>query len=151
MKALSLIALTGAFAAATPVAADVIHKTAVEQVGHTLSVTYEPRVRVSTRQSGLGPRGFTTCLWESRVSIERRIAGADGNAIEALTRTVGEGHTATGSQPGYCSHMPARRTAPFGGDAEKLRAFLALAAENDTQRLNAELASVRSLGRGMAR
>lgn len=154
MKTFALTALFGAtitLAATSAAAADIVHQTSVEHGASTVSVTYEPRTRVKTRQGGLGPRGFTVCLWESTVSIERKTADASGRPIPALTRTVEETRTTTGTQPGYCNHMSARRTAPFGGNSEKLRAFLAGIAANDAPRLRAELASVGALGHSLAR
>lgn len=150
MKLLPLIAVASALVA-VPAAADIVHQTSLDHDGQPVAVRYEPRTRTTLRQSGLGPRNMERCLWKTEVSVERRIARADGRAVEALTRTVDAAHASEGVQAGYCSQMREGQTAPFGGDHDKLRAFLADAAERDARGLRTELASLGSLARGASR
>jgi hypothetical protein len=150
MKILPFIAIAAAFVAA-PVLADTVHRTSLEHQGQTVSVSYEPRAKTSLRQSGLGPRSVARCLWKTELSVERKIAQADGRPIVALTRTLGATHTASGVIDGYCNHARPHEIAAFRGDRQKLQAFVSEAAAHDTRTLHAELASLGSLGRGLAR
>jgi hypothetical protein len=150
MKILPLIAMAAAFVA-SPAFAEITHQTSIEHDGGTVSVRYEPRTTTSFKQSGLGPRAVARCLWKTEVSVERKIAHADGRPIVALTRTVGQSHTASGVIDGYCNQARAHETAPFRGDSAKLQAFVSEAAAHDTRTLRAELASLGSLGRGLSR
>lgn len=147
MKVISLAAFAAAVVAAVPASADVIHQTSLDLDGETVSVSYEPRARTILKQRGIGPRTMQTCAWKSIVSVERRIAGADGRSIEALTKEVGEAKVSSGVAAGYCNHVRDRQTAPFGGNRSRLEAFLAEVAERDARSLRIDLASLGSLRR----
>jgi hypothetical protein len=150
MKGLFLIA-AASMAIAGPAAAEVAHQTAVAHDGATLSVSYEPRTTTRLRQGGLGPRLAATCLWSSEVSVERKLADANGRPVEALTRTIGTSKTAEGLRRGYCSDLQPHQVGVFHGNAGKMRAFLAAASEQDRQALQAELASLSSVKRTVLR
>lgn len=150
MKVLSLLVISGALLAA-PAAARIAHETSLTYEGATLSVTYEPRTRMTLRQSGLGPRGTAACLWTAEVSVERKFADASGRPVEALTRTVGEPMVTRGSQPGHCTYFQRNQAAILDSNSKKIRAFLAEAAANDEARLQAEMTSFATLGRQASR
>lgn len=151
MKFLSLIAISGAFVAAPAAAAGVVHQTSLAHQGETISVSYEARAKTSFRQSGLGPRASAICLWKTEISVERRLADASGQPVAALTRVVGEPRIVEGGQPGYCVNLDAERAEAFGANPERMRAFLTKTADSDAPRLQGELASLGTLGRGAAR
>jgi hypothetical protein len=144
-------AVVAAIAIAGPAAAQVAHQAVVTHEGTTLSVSYEPRTTTRLRQGGLGPRLAATCLWNSEVTVERKLADSAGRPIEALTRTVAPAKTAEGLRPGYCSDVQPDQVAVFSGNAEKMRAFLAQASEQDRHALHAELASLGSVKRTVLR
>lgn len=144
------IAVTAALAA-VPVAADVVHRTTVDHEGARVSLSYEPRVATTLRQTGLGPKAAAACLWRTEVSVERKLADAAGRPVAALTRAVGPTKTSEGLVAGQCAHVTPRQAASFGGDEGKLRAFVAQAAEHDRQGLHADLASIGGFGRGTSR
>lgn len=130
---------------AAPAAAEVVHQTSVVHDGKTMSVSYEPRLKTSTRQAGLGPRASAQCLWSTRVAVERSVVDASGRRIAALTRVIGEDKAGSGMHVGHCRHIDAKRMTAFGGDTDKLRGFVAAAAEQDAQGLRTELASLDGL------
>jgi hypothetical protein len=150
MKVLSLFVFSGALLAA-PAGARVARETSLTYDGATLSVTYEPRTRMTLRQSGVGPRGPAACLWTAEVTVERKFADASGRPVEALTRTVGEPMVARGSQPGHCVHFERNRTAILDSNSDRMRALLAEAAASDDARLQSEIASFAALGREVSR
>lgn len=141
------LAAASAIVAAVPASGEVRHQISVELEGGPVSVSYEPRTRTSLKQRGLGPRTMETCAWKTSVRVARIVAGADGRPIEALTRDLGEVTSFTGEVPGYCHHVRARHTAPFGGDRDGLRSVLAEIAEHDAGNLRTELASIGSVRR----
>lgn len=151
MKIMSVIALAAAGAVATPAMADVVHQTTFEHKGQAHSASYEPRSATTFKQVGLGSRGGQRCVWKTAVSVERTIAGADGQTIAALSRPLGVTRTAEGVIDGYCGNARAHEVAAFGGDRDKLRAFLVEVAERDSGSLRTELASLGSLGRTAVR
>jgi hypothetical protein len=154
MKTLSLIALAlggGTLAVAVPAAADVVHQTTFEHKGQSHSASYEPRATTTFKQANLGARGAVRCVWKTEVSVARTIVDANGRAIAALSRPLDVTRTAEGVIDGYCGNARAHQVAPFGGDRDKLRAFLAEAAERDAGSLRTELASLGALGRAAAR
>lgn len=134
-----------------PAAAQVAHQTVLDHDGATLSVSYEPRTTTRLRQGGLGPRLSATCLWNSQVSVERKLADSAGRPIEALTRTVGTAKVAEGLRRGYCSDVQPHQIGLFQGNPEKMRAFLAQASDQDRQTLHAELASLGAVKRTVLR
>lgn len=150
MKLVPLLALATAVVAG-PALADVVHETSFEHQGQTVSASYEPRTKTRLKQAGLGSRGGARCVWSTQVSVERKIVGADGRPVAALSRPVGEPRSANGVIDGYCSMARDHQVSPFGSSREKLRAFVAEAAEGDTYRLRAEMASLGSLGHALAR
>lgn len=135
------LALASALLAA-PAAAEVVHRTSVVHEGRTVSVSYEPRFRTSHKQTGIGPRASAGCLWTTSVSVERSVTDASGRPIAALTRVVGEEKAGSGMHVGHCRHIEPRRMAGFAGDAEKLRSYVAAAADRDVAGLRTELASL---------
>lgn len=155
MKRLFLVAAASMLFAG-PAAAEVAHQAAAHQTvvahdGATLSVSYEPRTTTRLRQGGLGPRLAATCLWNSEVSVERKLTDAAGRPVAALTRTVGTAKTAEGLWRGYCTDAQPHQVGVFRGNAEKMRAFLVQASEQDQHALHAELASLGSVKRTVLR
>jgi hypothetical protein len=144
MKVLSLFVLSGALLAA-PASAGAVHQTSLTHEGATLSVTYEPRTKMTLRQSGLGPRGAAACLWTAEVSVERRFADASGRTIEALSRTLGEPIVARGSQPGHCAYVEHNQAAVLDPNSDRMLALVAEAAASDQARLQSEMASFAAL------
>lgn len=136
---------------AGPAAAQAALQTVLDHDGATLSVSYEPRTTTRLRQGGLGPRLPETCLWNSEVSVERRLADSAGRPIAALTRTVGTRKVAEGLRRGYCSDVQPHQIGVFQGNPEKMRAFLAQASEQDRQALHADLASLGAVKRTVLR
>lgn len=136
---------------AGPAAAQAAHRIVLDHDGATLSVSYEPRTTTRLREGGLGPRLPATCLWTSEVSVERKLTDSAGRPIAALTRTVGTTKAADGLRRGYCSDVQPEQVGVFQGSAEKLRAFLAEASEQDRQALHTELASLGSVKRTVLR
>jgi hypothetical protein len=85
------------------------------------------------------------------VSVERKLADASGRPVEALSRTIGVTKAAEGLRQGYCSDVQPHQIGVFRGNADKLRAFLAQASEQDRQALHTELASLGSVKRTVLR
>jgi hypothetical protein len=150
MKRLFLVAAASMLFAG-PAAAEVAHQAVVAHDGTTLSVSYEPRATTRLRQGGLGPRLAATCLWNSQVSVERKLTDSTGRPVEALTRTVGTTKGAEGLWRGYCSDAQPHQVGVFKGNDDKMRAFLTLTSEQDRHALHAELASLRSVKRTVLR
>lgn len=151
MRNLALFITAVSTLAAAPAAADVVHRTTVDHDGARVSLSYEPRITTTLRQTGLGPKAAAACIWRTEVAVERKLADAAGRPVAALTREVGPAKTSEGLAAGQCTHVTPRQTASFGGDENKLRAFVAEAAEHDRQGLHAELASIGGFARGASR
>lgn len=147
----SLIAISGGLSAVPAAAAGIVHQTSLAHEGKTISVSYEARTKTSFRQSGLGPRASAICLWKTEISVERRLTDAGGQPVAALTRVVGEPRIVEGGQPGYCANLDAQRGEAFGAHPERMRSLLNKTADSDAPRLQGELASLGTLGRGVAR
>lgn len=150
MKNLVAPLALGCFAFAAPALAETV-RTSIVHEGRAVSVSYEPRFQTSHKQTGIGPRSSPGCLWTTRVAVERTVADASGRPIVALTRTVGEDKAGSGMHVGHCRHIEPRRMAGFAGDKEKLRSFVAEAADRDAQGLRTELASLDHLRVAAAR
>ncbi|WEK47834.1 MAG: hypothetical protein P0Y56_05945 [Candidatus Andeanibacterium colombiense] len=149
MKFLYLIAAATAFAAA-PAAAEVVHQSSVPHNGSALSANYEASTTTKLRQIGGGPRMATNCLWQSEVSVERKLSDASGQPVAALSRTVGTAKLAEGVHPAACATIGDSSGARFTGGADNVRSAALAAAESDRTALHAELASLGSLGRSSA-
>jgi hypothetical protein len=118
---------------AEPVHTSMIHE------GNTVTVSYHPQSKTTFTQSGRGFRANTVCLWETTAWAERRVTDASGRTIPALTRKIGERKAGSSNEAGYCNMVQPDRTAAFGGDKVKLKAFVAALADGDAGRLRAEL------------
>jgi hypothetical protein len=150
MKRIFLVA-AASMVFAGPAAAEVAHQAVVAHEGATLSVSYEPHTTTRLRQGGLGPRLAATCLWNSQVSVERKLTDSTGRPVVALTRTVATTKASEGLWRGYCSDAKPHQVGVFKGNAEKMSAFLAQASEQDRHALHAELASLSSVKRTVLR
>lgn len=147
MKRIALFVAAGAALFAVPASAQIAHQTSMVHDGRTVTVNYEPKAKTSLKQTGLGPRTSASCLWRTTAWVERKVADASGNPIAALTRNIGESTVSEGIEVGFCNTISTSRTAAFGGDETKLKAFVLAAAGGDAQSLRAELASLDSLHR----
>jgi len=131
---------------ATPASAQVIQQASVVHGGQTVALKYEPQVKVTLRQAGLGQRMSTTCRWKAHISVQRTAHGADGQPIAALSRTVGAEQTREGNEIGYCNKRLSRKLASSAGSEKALQAHVAKIAAQDAAGLRAELASLSALG-----
>lgn len=130
---------------AAPASAEVVHQSSLNHEGRELSVSYEPRIVNSHKQTGIGPRSSPSCLWTTSIAIERIVNDTAGQPIAALTRVVAEEQGGSGNHVGHCSNIDPKRMSAFGGDREKLRSLVAAHAERDAQSLRTELASLDTL------
>lgn len=124
--------LMAALAAAT--AAAPAHKVDIEHGGQTRTVEYQPAVDIRLQQAGIAPPGRTDsriCNWTATVAVERRIDGA--------AHRVGETRTLSGSQAGACAQQRDRIESQLAGRSGDVQAHVAAVAEQDRQRLTAEL------------
>lgn len=148
MKFTPLFALTAMIA--VPAQAQVAHQTSVTHEGRSFAVSYEPQVETKFRQTGIGPRSAPSCRWTSEVSVRRTALDAEMRPIAALSRVIEGSESRAGSQLGLCSTVSKRQLAAFGGNEQKLRAWLAQVAAKDAGALNAEFASLNSVHGGHA-
>lgn len=130
---------------AAPASAEVAHRASLNHEGQAVTVSYEPRSKTTTKQTGLGPRTTQRCLWQTTAWVERRVTDASGRTIPALTRTIGESTVSEGNEVGFCNMVSDARTAAFGGDTARLKAFVLAVAGDDASSLRAELASAGTL------
>lgn len=145
MNKIVLSAAAGIALFAAPASAEVSHSTSLVHEGQAVTVSYEPKSRTSTKQTGLGSRTTQTCLWRTTAWVERKVTDASGKTIAALTRNIGESTVSEGNEVGFCNTLSESRTVAFGGDAVKLKAFVLAAASDDAKSLHAELASAGTL------
>lgn len=145
MKTIALSIAAGIALLAVPASAEVAHRTSLVHEGQAVTVSYEPKSKTSTKQTGLGPRTTQSCLWRTTAWVERKVTDASGNTIAALTRTIGESTVSEGNEVGFCNTLSESRTAAFGGDTAKLKAFVLAVAGDDAKSLHAELASAGTL------
>lgn len=127
---------------AVPASAEIVHQTSVSHGDQTVSVSYQPRTTLERKQTGIGPRANASCLWTTRVSVERSVVDSSGKPIAALTRVVGEEASQSGVHLGHCAHIAPERTAAVAGGKDALRAFVAETADRDASGLRTELASL---------
>lgn len=135
---------------AVPAHAEVVHQTSVTHEGRSFAVSYEPTVETKFRQTGIGPRSAATCRWTTEVSARRVALDAQQRPIAALSRVMDETESRTGSQLGLCSTVSKRQLTAFGGDEQKLRAWLAEVAAKDAGTLRTEFASLNAVHGGHA-
>jgi len=145
MKTIACFAAAGIAFLAAPASATVAHQTSLVHEGQSLTVSYEPKSKTNTKQTGLGSRTPQRCLWRTTAWVERKVTDASGKEIAALTRDIGESRIGDGNEVGFCNTLSASRSVAFGGDKAKLKAFVLAAAGDDAQSLRAELASAGNL------
>lgn len=146
MKSAILIAALAAVS--VPAAASVAHQTSTVHNGQQVSLNYEPVIETRLRQIGLGPRATASCMWTSKISVQRTVNGADGQPVAALQRIVGERKTRSGQRLGHCNTVSEKVKARFAGSEESLRTHVTTVAQTDVPQLNAELAGLGNLSAG---
>lgn len=152
MKIAALSAALLAIAAASPAAAEHVHRTSLDHQGRTLALSYEPRVETTFRQVDTGPRAFPRCIWSTRLSVQRTALGADNQPIAALSRRIAEeAKPRGGAELGHCTALSRKTNRTFGVSAAELRAAGAEAARDDAAALRTELAGLGTFHAAFAR